>query len=574
MNVRDQRLYRTTVAGVLALLLGVRLHVTAQSPPTAPGPQTQVSAPWPVTGTFPPSYRPVTTSVLEEPSEGDWVHWRRTSDNWGFSPLDQINRTNVSRLQLAWQTPLQTGITQSAPLVHDGVMFVPYTPGIVRALDAASGALIWEYRKTFEASPDVSWNARTRTIAIYNDKVYLGTPDAHLVALDARTGRVVWDRAVADYKQGYRYTSGPIAAGGKIVAGMTGCERYKPDLCFITGHDPDTGAELWRRHTIAKPGEPGGDTWGALPLQNRSGGDVWIPGSYDPQARLMYWSTSNPKPWARVSRKNDGAALYTNSVLAISPDTGSLAWYYQLLPGETHDFDEVFENVLIDRDGRSSLFKMGKLGILWELDRKTGRFVNGSDLGLQNVMEFNKQTGEVTYNSSMVPRKDTPLDMCPSMSGVRNWQSSAYHPRTQSFYIPIRLTCERVQFGDVKPENVGPFHFYGNPEYNGVRHLGTTRYPGAADRAQLVAMHVSGRVLWRSPVNAGSPSPALTIGDEMVVTADADQNALFIDAVSGALLFRLRLSGNVGGFPITYTVGGRQYVAFPGNTMSVFALPQ
>ncbi len=161
---------------------------------------------------------------------------------------------------------------------------------------------------------------------------------------------------------------------------MTGCQNYKNGVCFITGHDPETGEERWRTSTVAGPGEPGGDTWGDLPLMFRAGADSWIPGSYDPQTHLVYLSTSQPKPWARVSRKTDGDALYSNSVLALDPSTGALEWYYQFVPGETHDLDEVFESVLIDHNGRQSLFKMGKLGILWEIDRATGAWSERSRL--------------------------------------------------------------------------------------------------------------------------------------------------------------------------------------------------
>ena len=174
----------------------------------------------------------------------------------------------------------------------------------------------------------------------------------------------MWDTKVADDQLGYEYTSGPIVVRGKVIAGMTGCTHYKEDVCFITGHDAATGKELWRTATIARPGEPGGDTWGNLPLTFRAGGDAWISGSYDPETNLIYWGTAQAKPWARAARGTDGAALYTSSTLALDPDTGEMKWYYQHLPGETQDMDEVFENILVDVDGHKSLFKMGKLGIL------------------------------------------------------------------------------------------------------------------------------------------------------------------------------------------------------------------
>ena len=291
----------------------------------------------------------------------------------------------------------------------------------------------------------------SRSIALYERNVYLGTTDAHIVALDAATGEVAWDHTVADATLGYRYSSGPIVANGKIVAGMTGCQNYKNDVCFISAHNAETGEEVWRMSTIAEPGALGGDTWGDLPLTFRAGGDSWIPGSFDPETNLTYHSTSQAKPWARVSRKTDGDALYTNSVLAIDSDTGELVWYYQFTPGETHDLDDVFESVLIDHNGRRSLFKMGKLGILWELDRTTGSYVAGYDLGYQDVLDLDPRTGRVTYRPEMIPRADEEITFCPNLLGVKNWPASAYHPGTERLYIPIHPSCVTAVFHRARP---------------------------------------------------------------------------------------------------------------------------
>ena len=391
-------------------------------------------------------FEPVTDAMLEDPDPADWLNWRRTLNGWGYSPLDQINRENVHSLNLAWSWTMATGLSQPTPIVYDGVMYLPNPLNIVQAVDAVTGDLIWEYRKQFERSPDDSFRARTRSIAIYDDKIYLNTNDAHIVALDAQTGAVVWDHTVADNRLGYRYTSGPIVVQGKIVAGMTGCERYKDGTCFISAHDPQTGAELWRTSTVAQPGDPGGDSWGDLPTTFRAGGDAWIPGSYDPQTKLMYWSTSQAKPWARLSRGTDGDALYTNSALALDPETGNLEWYYQFVPGETHDLDDVFESVLIDHEGRQSLFKMGKLGILWELDRATGEFVTAHDLGYQTLIDVDLETGETNYRPGVIPRVGEELEFCPDFQGIRNWRASAYHPGTDALYIPIHPRCVKGTF--------------------------------------------------------------------------------------------------------------------------------
>src|SRR5580765_5712234 len=354
-------------------------------------------------------FKPVTEATLRNPAPGDWPNWRRTDNAWGYSPLDQITRRNVQQLQLAWSWAMDDGGAQEGtPLVYNGVMYLPNPRGIIQALDAATGDLLWEYRPEDAAAPNpivpVGAGDRgiQRNVAIFGDRIFGTTNDAHVIALDARTGKKVWDTPVADPALGYGYTSGPIVVRGKVIAGMTGCSRYKDDVCFISAHDAATGKEVWRTSTIARPGDPGGETWGNLPLSLRAGSDAWIPGSYDPDANLVYWATAQAKPWARAVRGTDGDALYTNSTLALDPDTGKINWYHQFLPGETQDMDEVFENILVNRNGQQSVYKMGKLGILWELDRKTGAYVASHDLGYQNILNVDAQTGKVTYRPGMI----------------------------------------------------------------------------------------------------------------------------------------------------------------------------
>ena len=522
------------------------------------------------------SFEPVTDAMLENPDPADWLNWRRTLDGWGYSPLDQITTDNVHQLQLVWSWQLGPGNSQPTPLVHDGVMYIPNPGNIVQAVDAVTGDRLWQYTRERRNRPDAPPGRGSRSIAIYGDKIYLNTTDAHIVALDAGTGEVVWDHTVADRALGYRYTSGPIVARGTIVAGMTGCQNYKNDVCFISGHDAETGEELWRTSTVARPGEPGGDTWGDLPLMYRAGADSWIPGSYDPQTNLTYWSTSQPKPWARVSRKTDGDALYSNSVLALDPATGDLEWYYQFVPGETHDLDEVFESVLIDHDGRRSLFKMGKLGILWELDRTTGAFVAAHDLGYQTVLDVDPRTGQVTYRPGMIPRAGVELEFCPNFLGIRNWYASAYHPGTQALYIPIHPTCVSGVFTEL-PQEIGN-NYYANRGWSG---RGSTVHPDSEGYAgHLIAMDIdSGEILWRHSMATRPRSAALTTGGGLVVGADTDRHLYIHDAANGNVLFQTRLPASVQGFPITYAVDGRQYVAAPvggnrSNAIYVFALPE
>ena len=290
--------------------------------------------------------RPATDAVLQNPDPADWLNWRRTLDGWGFSPLDQIDRGNVGRLQLAWSWGLDPGISQTTPIVRDGVMFIANPGNVVQALDARTGDFIWEHRPEMDERRRLS--AQLRSLAIYHDLVILATVDAHIVGLDARTGAVRWDTAVMPNEEGYRFSSGPVIADGTIVAGMTGCERFREDTCYIVGLDGRTGRVLWRTSTVARPGERGGDTWGDLPVLYRAGSDAWIPGSYDPVSGLIYYGTSQAKPWTRDARGTDGDALYSNSTLALDPATGEMKWYFQHIPGDSHDMDETFERILVD----------------------------------------------------------------------------------------------------------------------------------------------------------------------------------------------------------------------------------
>ena len=204
-------------------------------------------------------FHPVTETILRNPAPGDWLNWRRTDNAWGYSPLEQINRQNVNQLQMVWSWAMYAGPNEATPLVYNGVMYLPNPGGVIQALDAATGDLLWEYRpKAAQGSAAAGEGGSVqRNVAIYGDKIFATTNDAHIVAVDARTGKLVWDTEVADAQLGYEYTSGPIVVRGKVIAGMTGCTHYKEDVCFITGHDAATGKELWRTSTIARPGEPG-----------------------------------------------------------------------------------------------------------------------------------------------------------------------------------------------------------------------------------------------------------------------------------------------------------------------------
>jgi len=542
-------------------------------------------------------FRPVTEAMLRNPAPGDWLNWRRTDSAWGYSPLEQINKQNVQQLQLAWSWSMDdSGAQEAAPLVYDGVMYLPNPRGVIQALDAATGDLIWEYRPgaTPAAAPsgrgggeqtDIPRLAQRpasggsdlgrgiqKTLAIFDDKIFGTTNDAHIVALNARTGKVVWDVKTADDKLGYEYTAGPIVVRGKVIAGITGCSRYKDDVCFISGHDAATGKELWRTSTIARPGEPGGDTWGDLPLTFRAGSDAWVTGSYDAATNLVYWGTAQAKPWARAVRGTDGAALYTNSTLALDPDTGKMRWCYQHLPGESHDMDEVFENVLVDIGGRKSLFKMGKLGILWQLDRESGAFIRATDLGYQTLVDVDTATGKVTYRPGKVNEVGKEVDWCPSTAGFKSWRAMAFSPQTNAMYLPLSLSCEKATFGPTEKR-------VGGGGTGPVRRRDYKHPASDGNLGEFQALDIkSGKTLWRyrtpSPINTA----ALTTAGGVVFAGDWDRHVYAFDASNGKILWQSRLPTSAQGFPVSYLAKGKQYVAVPagigGGSWSTLLAPE
>ncbi len=510
------------------------------------------------------NYRPVTEDMLRTPPAGDWLNWRRTDDAWGYSPLTDINANTVSQLQLAWSWGMSDGANEATPLVSNGIMYLPNPRDVVQALDAATGDLIWEYRPRRDPSTQESRDeggGAQRNIAIFGNKIYSATSDAHIVALDARTGKVAWDTTVADAKLGYRYTAGPIVVRGKVITGITGCSRYKNDVCFVTGHDAETGREAWRTSSIARPGEPGGDTWGDLPLQFRAGGDMWISGSYDRDTNLIYWGTAQAKPWARAVRGTDGAGLYTSSTLALNPDTGKMQWYYQHIPGETQDMDEVFERILVDVNGRKSMFTMGKLGLLWQLDRVTGAFISARDIGYQNILDVDPRNGKVTYRPDRIPRVNVPMDMCPSTSGFKSWRAMAYSPQTNAFYIPLNLNCEHAVFGAGPAEKV-----IGQAAQNPVRRTNYMHPESDGYLGEFRAMDIrTGKATWQQRTLSPMNTAAVATAGGLVFGGDWDRHFYAYDAATGKVLWQTRLPTSAQGYPITYAVNGRQYVAVPAG---------
>ena len=414
---------------------------------------------------------PVTDAMLQNPAPGDWLMWRRTLNGWGYSPLDEIDRGNVHELRLVWTRALSEGSQQGTPIAYGGVLYMPNPKDVIQAIDAVTGDLIWEHRRD---NPEDVYSKvggflseNNRNLAIYGRFIIDTSVDDHVFALDAATGELAWDTEILDYTthpalQG----SGPIVAGGKVISGRSCMELGGPDACVITAHDAATGAELWRRRTIPAPGEPGDETWGDVPFEDRKHVGTWMVPSYDPELNLIYIGTSVTSPAPKFMLGGaDLRHLYHNSTLALDADTGEIAWYYQHL-NDHWDLDHPFERLLVDtvvapdpaavdwinprlRPGETRKVITGipgKTGLVYTLDRETGEFLWATPTVAQNVIShIDGATGAVTENSEVVfSGLGQEVLACPSWIGGKDWEAGAYSPLNNTMYYPLRNTCARV----------------------------------------------------------------------------------------------------------------------------------
>jgi alcohol dehydrogenase (cytochrome c) len=530
-------------------------------------------------------YQPVTAQMLENPDPSDWLMIRGNQSAHNYSTLDQINSDNVDNMRLQWVWSMPDGTNQTAPVVHNGIMYLFNPTNIVQALEATTGELIWENRLGGRSGT-------MRGLAIWDDKIIANTPDARIVALSAINGETIWEASIGD---GFGNSSGPLVADGKIFTGMTGCTRFREQKCYVSAYDANDGSLIWQFLTVAKEGESGGDTWGGVDDLFRAGNDTWITPSYDPELNLIYIGVAQPKPWMSVSRGmtvND-AALYSNATLALDADTGELDWYYQHVPGESFDLDEVFERVLVDdAQGRKVVFSAGKHGILWKNDRETGEYIAHKETIFQNVFDsFDPDTGKPRYRGDIEEQQIGEwLQGCPSTAGGHNWHAMSYHPGSSRVILPLSQSCidiaaQEVEFVDGGGSAAASRRWFEMP--------GTDGNVGKIGAFDINTMEE----VWSFEQRASFMTALLSTAGDVVFAGDMDRRFRAFDVRTGEVLFETRLGTSVQGFPITYSVNGRQYVAVPtglgggsprlvpslitpdihhpsnGNALYVFALP-
>jgi alcohol dehydrogenase (cytochrome c) len=554
------------------------------------------------------AFVPVTDSMLQNPDAADWLMWRRTLDTWGFSPLDQIDRGNVDDLRMVWTRTLGPGVQEGTPLVHAGVMYFPNPSDLVQALDAATGDLLWEYQRSLpeDLGQYFPVSSINRNLAIYADTIIDTSADDFVYALDARTGELRWETQILDYRRGAQQTSGPIVANGKIVSGR-GCEpEGGPEACVITAHDANTGEELWRRRTIAAPGEPNGDSWGDIADADRWHVGSWLVPSFDPELNLVFAGTSVTSPAPKFALAgNDLTYLYHNSTLALDADTGEIVWHYQHIV-DHWDLDHPFERLLVDtvvapdpdtvrwissriRPGETRRVVTGipgKTGIVYTLDRATGEFLWANPTVEQNVLlDIDRLTGQAIVNpETTFVEVGQERFICPTATGGKNWPSGTYSPLNNVMYYPLQNTCMTVTSTLSRPS---PDSLYGISSRAGIA-------PGADGVGSIHAISVeTGRTLWTFDQRAGVLSLMSTAGG-LIFGGDANGRFRALDQNTGEVLWEVNLVSPVSGYPVSFAVAGRQYVAVStgsslagsgmnaltpelrpgtGNSLFVFALP-
>ena len=511
----------------------------------------------------------ITDAELIQPNDEDWLIWRRTYDAQGFSPLKEIDKSNVVQLKEAWRAELQQGPNMATPLVHDGVMFLASTQDAVIALDATTGEELWtyEHRPTAFPSPRIG-------IALHGDMVIVPTQNMRVLALEAKTGKLIWDHKIEtktfeNARLPYSLRGAPLVADGMVLQGVTA--TMIPEGGFIVGLDLNSGEEVWRFHSIARPDEAGGNTWNNLALQDRSGGSVWVPASYDPELNLAYYGTAPTYDTAPLlhSLGEEGVsneALYTNATIALRPKTGELVWYFQHMPNDQWDLDWVFERQIVELEvngvPRKVVLTAGKMALYDVLDARTGEYLNSFDVGIQNIVtDIDPETGDKVINPRAIPNSEDANLLCPMANAGRNWPSASINPDKKMLYLPLAEVC--MMFGPTSDTRT-------------LLSTGVTITPqpmagsdGKFGRIQAIDLN-TGEMAWNFREVVPPVSAMLSTGGGLVFVGTLDNRFVAFDETNGDILWESDLGDIPASFPISYGVNGKQYIALVVGQPSVY----
>lgn len=517
-------------------------------------------------------------AAAKEPQ--NWITYNGDYTSRRYSTLAEVTAANVSKLELKWVLQNQVfGAWQSNPLVVDGVMYLTQRPNDVMAVDAKTGSMYWLYRHTPSPDAKVCCGANNRGLAMLGDTLFMGTLDAHLVAIDRITGKALWNLAVADVKQAYSITMAPLVIKDKVLIGVGGGEYGIRG--FVAAYDAKTGKEAWKFYTIPGPGEPGHDTWDADDWKT-GGAPAWVTGSYDPALNLTYWGIGNPGPdWNPKQRPGDN--LYADSVVALDADTGKLKWHFQFTPNDAYDYDAVQIPVLVDMPWKGVPSKLmlwaNRNGYFYVLDRVTGKFFSGTPFVKVNwasgldangrPIQTPQPLGSVTY---------------PGNQGGTNWYPPSFSPRTNLFYFSAWEnygTIYRPEESEYKPGQLfvgGGFSVAaptpGAPTIGIGRRGPINNWTDEVGNGAVMAMDpATGQVKWKVRQHDVSDAGMLTTATDLLFTGGREGHFFALDARDGKELWRTSLGGQIVMAPVTYQVGGKQYVTvIAGNALYTFAL--
>lgn len=493
----------------------------------------------------------------------NWLTYSGSYRSWRYSTLDQINASNARRLTTQWVfQSASLGQFETTPLVIDGILYGTGQDNRAFALDARTGRTVWRYQRSLPEKIQACCGMVNRGFAALGSRLFMATLDGHVIALDSKTGNVVWDVEAADYRAANVFTMAPLIVKDKIIVGVAGGEYGVRG--FIDAYSAENGKRLWRFNTIPGPGEPGHETWKGDSWKT-GGAPAWLTGSYDPDLNLIYWPTGNPSP-SDYGGERKGDNLYSNAMLALDADTGKLKWFFQFTPHDLHDYDSTQIPVLLDANWhgqpRKLLIQANRNGFIYVLDRTNGQFLSAKPFA---KVTWAKEIGTDGRPIVAPASEPTPegVRVCPGALGATNWFSPSYDPQTQLLYVATSSECDT---------------FSGAPQkyHEGHDFIGSVYVPAKGERtsgAMTALDPITGEKKWEFPYSSPPWGGALSTAGGIVFGGDSEGNFIAFDAHTGKDLWHIQLGAAIYSSPVSYSVGGQQYVVIPaGAALFAFAL--